>query len=60
MPEFRCGDRVRFVDTPEAMKEHCHAPQFYPMPGTVGIARGKHNLPAGGSSSVALRFRQRA
>lgn len=39
MPEFRRGDRVRFVDTPEAMKKHCHAPQFYPMPGTVGIAR---------------------
>lgn len=38
MPEFRCGDRVRFVDTPEAMRTHCHAPQFYPLPGTVGIA----------------------
>lgn len=38
MPEFRCGDRVRFVDTPEAMRMHCHAPQFYPLPGTVGIA----------------------
>lgn len=38
MPEFRCGDRVRFVDTPEAMRMHCRAPQFYPLPGTVGIA----------------------
>ena len=38
MPEFRCGDRVRFVDTPEAMRKHCRAPQFYPLPGTVGIA----------------------
>lgn len=38
MPEFRCGDRVRFVDTPEALRMHCLAPQFYPLPGTVGIA----------------------
>lgn len=38
MSEFRCGDRVRFVETPEAMREHCRAPQFYPMPGTVGTA----------------------
>lgn len=38
MPEFRCGDKVRFVETPEAMREHCRAPQFYPMPGTVGTA----------------------
>ena len=30
MIEFKKGDKVRFVDTPEAMKEHCHAPQFYP------------------------------
>ena len=38
MVKFNKGDRVRFADTPEAMKEHCRAPQFYPMPGTVGIA----------------------
>lgn len=38
MIEFKKGDKVRFVDTPEAMKEHCHAPQFYPLPGTVGTA----------------------
>lgn len=38
MIEFKKGDKVRFVDTPEAMKEHCRAPQFYPLPGTVGIA----------------------
>lgn len=38
MTEFKKGDKVRFVDTPEAMNEHCRAPQFYPLPGTVGTA----------------------
>ena len=36
MAEFKKGAKVRFVDTPEAMHQHCHAPQFYPLPGTVG------------------------
>lgn len=40
MRSFKKGDKVRFIDTPEAMKEHCRAPQFYPLPGTVGTARG--------------------
>lgn len=38
MAKFNKGDKVRFVETPEAMREHCRAPQFYPMPGTVGTA----------------------
>lgn len=38
MSSFKKGDKVRFVDTPEAMKEHCRAPQFFPLPGTVGTA----------------------
>ena len=38
MAEFKKGDKVRFVETPEAMQEHCRAPQFYPLPGTVGTA----------------------
>ena len=40
MSSFKKGDKVRFVDTPEAMKEHCRAPQFFPLPGTVGTACG--------------------
>ncbi|WP_294826042.1 hypothetical protein [uncultured Gemmiger sp.] len=38
MAKFNKGDKVRFVETPEAMREHCRAPQFYPLPGTVGTA----------------------
>ena len=36
MAEFKKGDKVRFVDTPDAMQHHDNAPQFYPTPGTVG------------------------
>lgn len=36
MTEFKKGDKVRFVNTPNAMRRHDNAPQFYPTPGTVG------------------------
>lgn len=38
MSNFKKGDKVRFVNTSEAMKAHCRAPQIYPLPGTVGTA----------------------
>ena len=36
MAEFKKGDKVRFVNTPNARQHHDNAPQFYPLPGTVG------------------------
>ena len=50
MAEFKKGDKVRFVNTPDAMQHHDNAPQFYPMPGTVGTvyqyAAIPRNIPA--------------
>lgn len=45
MAEFKKGDKVRFVDTPEAMRRHDNAPQFYPTPGTVGTVYKSTAIP---------------
>lgn len=45
MAEFKKGDKVRFADTPEAMRRHDNAPQFYPTPGTVGTVYQSTAIP---------------
>lgn len=45
MAEFKKGDKVRFVNTPNAMRRHDNAPQFYPTPGTVGTVYKSTAIP---------------
>lgn len=45
MAEFKKGDKVRFADTPEAMRRHDNAPHFYPTPGTVGTVYQSTAIP---------------
>lgn len=45
MAELKKGDKVRFADTPEAMRRHDNAPQFYPTPGTVGTVYQSTAIP---------------
>lgn len=45
MAEFKKGDKVRFVNTPNAMRRHDNAPHFYPTPGTVGTVYKNTAIP---------------